>query len=150
MASWQGGGGERWVGSRSGPTQWVALGQARTYPGKIRSCLVSALGELKTRRRNWKGQQPTDMGSAPSQLRNLLVPGSKQPNLRTRCPTGRPEARAAQVTRSRPEQAPPYLCSSSLTSLILLRPSSFLNMPARPALRAHVPTTDGPPALCGC
>lgn len=61
---WPRGGG--WVGSRLGPTQWVALGQARSYPVKIRSCLVSsALGEFKTRRRNWKGQQPTDMGSPP-------------------------------------------------------------------------------------
>lgn len=139
---WPRGGEGGWVGSRLGPTQWVALGQILP--------VSSALGEFKTRRRNWKGQQPTDMGSAPSQLRNLLVPGSKQPNLRTRCPTGRPEARAAQVTRSRPEQAPPYLCSSSLTSLILLRPSSFLNTPVCPALRAHVPTTDSPSALCGC
>lgn len=84
-----------------------------------------------------------------SQLVNLLVSGSKQPNLGTRCPARSPEARATQVPRSR--QAPgSSLPHSSLTSFILSGPMSFVATPVCPALRANVPIMEGSTALRRC
>lgn len=93
----QGGLGWEQVGSSQLGATWPGLDLPREdqfLPG-YPQLVSSALGEFKTKRRSWEGKQ------AISMLINLLVPGCKQPNLGTRCPTRSLEARATQVTRSR-------------------------------------------------
>lgn len=136
------------------PQEVAGLGTGWTQPtvwplaclGPAHGRLVSA-GGVSDQKGELGGPAGYRYEESHSQRVHVLIPGSKETHLGTRCLTGSPEIRATQVTRNRQEQGS---SSSILISLILLRSSSFLTIPVCPALRAYVPTTDEPPALCGC
>lgn len=52
-----------WIGSRLGPTNWVALGPGETRSAWLPQLASAAFEEFKSRRRSCEGQQATDIRS---------------------------------------------------------------------------------------